>query len=166
MGKTLIIAEADFSQNAINDVVIVDNAEYALLNGFRLEGTSYPLKLNAYNQRANVLVTRSSVDNPCSWQSGSAAEAQTYSIIPIPNGATLCTISCTNTAYYYGLVVWGISGERLYDSGWKNGGETSCQISNYTGAIYISSTIKKGSAGTDSFTSETLQSIGWSIHWA
>lgn len=33
MGKRLIFLNADFSENAINEVEIIDNAEYALVTG-------------------------------------------------------------------------------------------------------------------------------------
>lgn len=163
MGKRLIFLDANFSENAINELEIVDNAEYALVNGVAIQTNN---QLNNNNQRANVLVTRISIDNPNTWSSSSnSPAASTYSMIPIPYGANTVTIKCTNTAYYYGLCVRNSSGIALYDSGWKNGGETSVTLSEYSGDIYISSTLKIGAAGTTNFSNETLASVGWSIEW-
>lgn len=165
MGKKLIIVGADFHVNAIEDVVIVDDAVYELVNKVGLDATSLPVKLVTGNARANALVTRESVDNPNTWRSGSVAQADTYSMIPIPYGASKVTIKCTNTSYYYGLSLRNSQGETVYDSGWQNGGQASVVISGYPTAVYVSSTLKIGSAGTASFSNETLQSVGWSIHW-
>lgn len=60
-------------------------------------------------------------------------------------------------------------GGRTYDSGWKLGGtdiEYSLSELDYTTYEYgIASTLKKGSAGTASFTNETTQSLGWSYEF-
>lgn len=165
MGKKLIIVGADFHVNAIEDVVIVDDAVYELVNKVAIDAKSLPVKIFAINTRANVLVTRESVDNPNTWRTGSVSQADTYSLIPIPYGANKVTVKCTNTSYYYGLVLRDLQGWILYDSDWTNGGQASVDIASYPGAVYVTSTLKIGSAGSSSFNSETLQSVGWSIHW-
>lgn len=167
MGKKLIIVGADFHVNAIEDVVIVDDAVYELVNKTSLlyRENDQSVELSAKNARSNVLVTRESVDNPNIWNSNSIAASADYSLIPIPYGANKVTFKCTNTSYYYGLVLRDSLGDGLFDSGWKNGGQISVNISDYPTAVYVSSTLKIGSAGTSSFNSETLQSVGWSIHW-
>lgn len=163
MGKKLIIIGADFHVNAIEDVIIVDDAVYNLVNKVGLDGGSTPIKMNSLNTRSNVLVTRESVDNPNTWNSASISTSENYSMIPIPYGASRVTIKCTNTSYYYGLTLRNSQGGMVSDSGWKNGNQTSMDIPSE--AVYITSTLKIGSAGTASFNSETLQSVGWSIHW-
>lgn len=163
MGKKLIIVGADFHENAIEDVIIVDDAVYELVNRVSLATDEPLVKMNSNNSRGNVLVTRYSVDNPNTWQSGSIATSEDYSMIPIPYGANKATVACTNTSYYYGLVFWNSQGVVISDSGWRNGGQISMNIPS--GAVYISSTLKIGSAGTTAFSNETLQSVGWSVHW-
>ena len=166
MGKKIIIKGADFSLNAIPQNVIVDDAVYVLVNGVSIDETTTPVKMISSNTRSLATVTKGSVDNPYTWNSASVSQADTYSLIPIPEGAVAVTIECTNTQYWYGLNLRTASGERIYNSGWMNGGSASVYLSSYPSAVYVSSLMKIGSAGTTAFTNETLTSIGWKITWS
>lgn len=99
----------------------------------------------------------------------------TYGLIKIPEGAKTVEVKMTNTDYYFGLVILyrekadKTQGKQVYDSGWKEGGTTV--VKNLSDLDYdtyeygLASTFKIGSAGTASFTNETVQSLGWSYEF-
>lgn len=94
-----------------------------------------------------------------------------YGLIKIPEGAMSVKLTMTNSDYYYGLVIVSREkadashGDRVYDSGWRLGGVTlEHDLSGLDYETYeygIASTLKIGSAGTEPFTNETVQSLGW-----
>lgn len=90
-----------------------------------------------------------------------------YTHIYLPKGAKKITLNMTNANYYYGLCVWykdcGFS--NVYDSGWTLGGKTITKdLSDYSDKdIWISSGFKIGKEGTTPFTTETIESLGWSM---
>jgi hypothetical protein len=89
-------------------------------------------------------------------------------MVPIPIGAKRVKCRMTNASYYRGLNIRQSTGANLFDSGWTQGGAESVidvDLTQYPNAVYLSSTLKIGSAGTALFTNETLESVGWSIEW-
>lgn len=164
MGKALIIKGADFSENAVD---YNKTMNYTLVNKTSI-GNDF--RLYVKKDRANVLVPRDEVDNPNTWggTTGDATLQATWSMVPIPIGAKRVKCRMTNTSYYWGLNIRQSTGANLYDSGWTQGGAESVidvDLTQYPNAVYISSTLKIGSAGTALFSNETLESVGWSIEW-
>lgn len=160
MGKIIVIKGADFSQNAVE----YKSYNYTFVPKCTINSS---LTLYAYATRANVFIPRSEASAPTQWSNTSTPDlANAWSMIEIPQGATGVSLSMTNTGYYYGLVLRDASGATLYDSGWEQGGnDVYVDLSSYANAVYLTSTFKIGSAGSASFTNETLNDVGWSIQW-
>ncbi len=154
MGKNLIIKGADFSENGI-----IVPPDYILKNG-----VSISTNISGHNEtRANVVIHRDEAHNPFQWSEGERILVD-YSFIEIPAGATAVKVTVTNPNYYFGIVNRTQDGSSSLDSGWKAGGN-SYQQNIGSDAVYITSTLKIGSAGTTDFTDETIESIGWSIEF-
>ncbi len=71
----------------------------------------------------------------------------------------------TDSNYYYGLCAFWPDSEKGYDFGWKQGGtQIELDLTQYATDedVWIASTFKKESAGTDTFSTETIASLGWS----
>lgn len=154
MGKNLIIKGADFSKNGI-----LVPPDYILKNG-----VSISEDMSGHNEaRANVVILRDEAHNPFQWGEGEKILVD-YSFIEIPAGATAVKVTVTNPNYYFGIVNRTQDGTHSKDSGWKAGGN-SYQQTIGSDEVYITSTLKIGSAGTDAFTDETIESVGWSIEF-
>ena len=165
MGKIIVIKGADFSENAVS---YNKSYNYALIKSSMGATSDDGMQVVSYGLRANVFIPRSEVTNPNHWSNNSTpAIANAWSMIPVPTGAKGVSLSMTNTGYYYGLVLRDANADEiLYDSGWKQGGNNiHVNLSSYAKAVYLTSTFKIGSAGTDAFTDETIESVGWSIEF-
>ena len=154
MGKNLIIKGADFSENGI-----LTPPEYILKNGVGINQNVS----TASADRANVVIPRNEAQNPFQWATNESRLTD-YSFIEIPAGATSVKVTVTNPNYYFGIVNRTQNGSFALDSGWKAGGN-SYQQNIESNAVYITSGLKIGSAGTTAFTNETIESVGWSIEF-
>lgn len=171
MGKKLIIKEANFYANAIEQSEPgTDRQVYSLVIGISLAQDG-GLPANApltKNDRANVFVTKASAYHPITWGAGVPAIVSGFSYIEIPPGAIRATIRMTNSSYKCGLVLISeMSTTHIYDSGWKNGGadmSISVDVTNYPSAKYLTSTVAIIAGG--GFSGETLDTLGWSIEWS
>ena len=184
MGKTLIIKGADFSKVAIGKIptpasavnLEIQNSELILgASTFYLDRADKTLTNNIsiapnIKSRATILVPESYKIETAPLYTNDFLG--TYSHICIPTSEiTNIVLNMTNSDYYYGLAIWWNLEDPAYDSGWTQGGNTlSFNISEYFSSkgmevpekIWLASSVKIGSSGTDKFTNETKESLGWS----
>lgn len=154
---------------SIEDLVAEEVAAATLIRGatvFSKDSIADPMLIEKRDNktRATVLVPTTNVLKESNFAKNEFEGV--YTSICIPKGAKQITLNMTNNNYYYGLVIWyeGCGKSNIYDSGWTLGGSTITKdLSSYSGKdIWIGSTFKIGTEGTTKFTTETIESLGWS----
>lgn len=154
-----------------------------LNNAELVVGTSSTCKENVFELtsrpeiRASIMVKKEHALKSTPWTktSGTSDDGnmtidevhiQTHDMLSLPKSVRRITLNMTTTDYYYyGLCVWGDRTGFISDSGWTESQVPIVKdLSPYPDDFFwITSTIKKGTAGNIDVGEITKESLGWSI---
>lgn len=162
MGNFLVINNANFSNKAIDKVLLVSTTElvkkaFLLSNYGNAEGQN--IGIFPHDSRGLLVIKKTDTDIPLNFDTD-------YSYIPIYGDIKEVSVKITNANYNIGLCLFSDKNRRVYDSGWQSAGQVlrvnvKDYLSETQGKLYIC-VIFSSSTGQE-FTNETLESLGFEI---
>lgn len=156
--STSRVSSATYSMAISNTRWQIENAE--LLIGYWVSVSVRQIGKEKTNVRATVTIPigYKVIDAPLTKN-----DATGHTSIGILDGVRRITLKMANSSYYYGLALYDSS--TYYDSGYIQGGSDSAVSyepdSLFSGNCWLACTMKIGAEGTQAFTDETLESVGW-----